>query len=155
VKRFAQWFISRAILAACLWFGLVDGVQGARNVGIVMVWVFIVTVLVIASSRLVEQAAKNPEIAPAVPMWFNVSFDFTIAGFLVWHGFIATGVTYLLHVGVYLSAVDRIKKRRAELAEPPWPPNAYSETETPETAKARAACAEEPGTIWTGPVVER
>ena len=98
-----KWIAMNALMAAALWWGLVEGVAGAKNVGLAMVWWVVVCSLATTGTEFRKELAKK-EMFPSVPRWIDGGFDIAIAVLLLWHGLMITGIAYAIS-GVLNSAM--------------------------------------------------
>lgn len=93
--RAFKWFVLNGIFAAMLWFGFVEGVAGAKNVGLVMTWIVIVSSWGYLSDECKATVRKKGR---SVSKEIGLPFDFLIVGFLAWHGAIITAAFYFLSI---------------------------------------------------------
>lgn len=107
--KFLTYLLLNGIVAALLWFGLVEGVQGAQNVGIFAIWVMSILSLFFGMEDVVKSVSKTGFSAP---YWFDVLFDLFIVGLLTWHSCYWSGAAYLVHmvmISVLRSNVEKIR----------------------------------------------
>ena len=90
-----RWFLINSLFAACLYWGFYVGVDGAKNVSIFYVWVAFALSLLSFSDEFVNHLKKKK---PQVPRWLDYSFDLSVVFFLVWFGFIFSGIAYFIHL---------------------------------------------------------
>lgn len=100
------------LIIALLWIGLVEGVDGARNLGLFVVWVSIVLsffVLVFDDVRneLVKKGAS-------VPRSISVPTDFFIIGILAWTGYAVTAAFFFFAWAIVYSALHH-KEAKADV----------------------------------------
>lgn len=105
--RLIRYIITNAAFAVCLWFGIIEGISGAANVALFIAWIAIVTSLFACSKDVIEKLAQRGR---TVPMWIDQSFDLMVVAFLVWHGWWATAIGYVIHMGSLAVAYDRASK---------------------------------------------
>lgn len=93
--RAFKWLLVNSLFAASLWFGLVQGIEGFRNIGLFIAWLTIVT-----SVFFFTDAAQKHlrEKGPSVPLLIDWLFDAAITGLFVWHGYWVTAIFYVVHV---------------------------------------------------------
>jgi hypothetical protein len=107
--KFLSYLILNGIVASLLWFGLVEGVQGAQNVGLFAIWVISVMSLFFGTDDVAKVVAAKGFSAP---YWFDVLFDLSIVTLLVWHSCYWSGAAYLVHmlmISVLRSNVEKIR----------------------------------------------
>ena len=108
--KFMWYLILNGIVASLLWFGLVEGVQGAQNVGIFAIWVISVMSLFFGSEDVATALATKGGFS--APYWFDVLWGLSVMSLLVWHGWYITGGAYVIHmlmISVLRSNVEKIK----------------------------------------------
>jgi hypothetical protein len=108
--KFLSYLVLNGIVAGLLWFGLVEGVQGAQNLGLFAIWVISVMSLFFGTDDIAKVVAKKGFSAP---YWFDVLFDLFIVGLLVWHSCYWSGSAYLVHmlmINVLRGNVAKINK---------------------------------------------
>lgn len=107
--RFMQYLVLNGIIAALLWLGLVEGIQGAQNLGIFAIWVLSILSLFFGTEGVTQAVAKK---GFGAPYWFDVLFDLFIVGLLVWHSCYWSGSAYVVHmlmISVLRSNVEKIR----------------------------------------------
>lgn len=107
--KFLSYLILNGIVASLLWFGLVEGVQGAQNVGLFTIWVISVMSLFFGTDDVAKAVAAKGFSAPH---WFDVLFDLFIIGLLTWHGCYWSGAAYMVHmvmIAVLRSNVEKLR----------------------------------------------
>ena len=107
--KFMWYLILNGIVAGLLWFGLVEGIQGAQNVGLFAIWVISVMSLFFGTEGVAKAVAAKGFNAP---YWFDVLFDLFIVGLLTWHSCYWSGAAYLVHmvmIAVLRSNVAKIR----------------------------------------------
>lgn len=107
--KFLTYLILNGIVAGLLWFGLVEGVQGAQNVGLFAIWVISVMSLFFGTEDVAKAVAAKGFSAP---YWFDVLFDLLIVGLLTWHSCYWSGAAYVVHmsmIAVLRSNVEKIR----------------------------------------------
>lgn len=92
--RLFRYILCNAIFAGCLWFGIIEGISGAANVAIVWIWVVFATSLFLLYDEAIASYRKNGKL---LPLWVDQVFDLCVILFLVWNGWIASGIAYLIH----------------------------------------------------------
>ena len=96
--KFLSYLILNGIVASLLWFGLVEGIQGAQNVGLFAIWVISVMSLFFGTDDVAKAVAAKGGFS--APYWFDVLFDLFIIALLVWHSCYWSGAAYLVHMGM-------------------------------------------------------
>lgn len=105
--RLIRYIVTNLAFAACLWLGIIEGIAGAANVALFLAWLAIVTSLFACTKDVVEVMAKRGR---TVPMWVDQCFDLAVVVFLVWHGWWATAIGYVIHMGSIAVAYDKASK---------------------------------------------
>ncbi|MBI5901810.1 MAG: hypothetical protein HZB40_21645 [Rhodocyclales bacterium] len=89
--RAVWWLAINGTFGVLLWFGLVEGVEGARNLGLFMAWVSAVVSLFVFTDSVQAEMTKNGR---SVPRPIGVASDLAILGLLIWFGAWVTGAAY-------------------------------------------------------------
>lgn len=93
----ALWFVMNGAFAALLWFGFVEGVEGAHNASLCLVWANFVLSWGMLVPGVRKELAKKGRSVPAV---MNVLYDLGVTFFLVWFGAWVSAVAYAVHIGL-------------------------------------------------------
>lgn len=111
MKRKLLWIIFNFGAAVLFWYGCIEGVQGAKNLLLFMVWFNFVVCWAILSDEVRKTIVEKGRTFPA---WFTVTFDIAMTAALVWVGMWATGTAYalsaLLQNGAYQKGETDAKK---------------------------------------------
>lgn len=104
VKRVARWTLLNALLGILVYYGFVEGVNGARNASVFWIWF----VSIVSLAFLIPDVAKPiREKGPPVPTFVDITFDCAIVGLLAWQGHFLLATIFLVHTcilhGVYAS----------------------------------------------------
>lgn len=91
----AIWLITNLAMGFILWVGIVDGIDGARNLGLFLVWAISILSITMLIPAVQEEISKKGR---SIPRPINIMFDFAIACFLAWHGYIVTSIAYAIHI---------------------------------------------------------
>lgn len=95
--RTLRWVLMNGLMLGGLVAGLVYGIDGARNVGLFMVWFCFVGSWGVFSEDLQKEVAKENK-PPAVPPWIDGMLDSSVVVLLVWHSLWISAVAYTLHI---------------------------------------------------------
>lgn len=107
------WTLVNGAMIAALWFGLVEGIDGALNVGLVMVWFAIVTSLFMLSSEVTGKLIREHG-GRSVPDWLNWVSDIAVILILAWHGWLWTAGFFLFAAFIQQGALTQAKERIAK-----------------------------------------
>ncbi len=107
LKKLLKYTIFKAIFAASLFYGFVCDIEGAKNLAIFIAWLFFVASLSYYSKDLRIESFKRGR---TVPVWFDISFDVLVCGFLVWHGHVVTGIFYILGTAIIHANLKEAEK---------------------------------------------
>jgi hypothetical protein len=99
--RVATWLLWNGALAACLWYGVGQGVGWAENVVIFLTWLY--TILYVFASGNAESRAYVHERGRSVPEWLTTSFDLGVACFFAAHGWFFFAVLQVVQAAAYMS----------------------------------------------------
>lgn len=110
-RRIAVWILANGAMIAGLWFGLVEGVHGAKNIGLLLVWFAICTTpLYLVSEALDKALSEGGKHRPALD-WTAAA---CVISLLAWHGYLWTAGFYVLYGlvrhGALALAVERATK---------------------------------------------
>lgn len=108
-----RYFIFNCAYLACLWYGAVEGVQGAYNVALFLSWVLICASAIVLSKDARSKCAEKT-LNRMIPQWFDHLLDLTILGFMVWHGWIYTPIGWVFHMMMVALIYERRKELIAE-----------------------------------------
>lgn len=101
MARKLAWYALDVLILVMLWMGLVHGVQGALNVGLMFVW------LLAGAATAVVLCGIPPDDGPALrrePIW-DVAHTCAVVCLLVWHDWFVSGLAYLAaHVILVVSS---------------------------------------------------
>lgn len=93
--RLFNWIAVNGVMLGCLYLGLYEGISGAENIGMFLVWLAII----VSPFLHLEDCIKTlKERGRTVPQAVNIGFDIAVVGMLVWNGFIITGALYFVHL---------------------------------------------------------
>ena len=100
--RAMKWILVNGIFAVCLYHGLINEIDGALNVALVLAWVSIVFSLFlfidsIADKVKAEMKEKGRYSLP-VPYWAMFLFDISIVGAFAWFGYFVVASLYLVQL---------------------------------------------------------
>lgn len=107
MNRLIKWFALNTIFALCLYFGLYENIDGARNVAIFIAW-FCFSVSLFALHEDVINSIKSK--GRSVPVFVDVTFDLSVIFALVWSGWIITAIAYVIHAMIIFSAHEKEPK---------------------------------------------
>ena len=108
LKARVSWAVQQTVIGALLWFGVVQGVEGAANCVLVLFWFFSIGALFSGSDDFIASLRERGRV---IPVWLDVPWDAVIVGTLVWHGWWWTGVAYLLANCCLYAAWDKAEKQ--------------------------------------------
>jgi hypothetical protein len=112
--KLLRYFLFNGIFVACLWLGMVEHIDGFKNVALAIAWfTFAMSICasLVVGNTTTEGLSEMPSMS--APPWIDRSFDFSVILFLMFHGYFVTGAAYtfssLVCVGVYM-AIEKAKK---------------------------------------------
>ena len=104
--KFIRWAIINGSIAPLAYFGFIEGVQGAANVAMVMLWLAIC----ITPFALTDNITKMLQSKPQWKKHVATAYDIAMCFFLLWIGMMWTGVFYLIH-SILISSVTYSEKK--------------------------------------------
>ncbi|MCB8748351.1 hypothetical protein LHU53_15730 [Rhodoferax sp. U2-2l] len=100
-KRVLQWAIPNALFGVALYFGVVEGVQGAANIAQFIIWFTFAISWVSLSDAFVRRVrAEGPSPIPAS---LGLSFDLAALALLLWYGWIFSAIALAVRTMLFLS----------------------------------------------------
>ena len=111
--RAFKWLLMNGTCAALLWFAVAGGVEGAQNILLVLVWLLLLITPLMWTADLQKTLAERGR---AVPAWLDGIFDLALVAVLLWHGWMLTGVAYLLHAWLSHGAWAQALRKPANVA---------------------------------------
>lgn len=109
-----RWILANGLLFAAFYFGLVENIKGALNLAMGMAWICIFFSFFSYSQTMLDYLAESKY--PSVPYWLDCTYDFSLVGFLFWHGCWITAVGWIVNMiscGYAYSKVKEIRGRKA------------------------------------------
>jgi len=104
-----MWLAINGAFAAMLWFGFVEGVEGARNLSLFLVWASFIISWGMLVPDIQKELAKKGRSAPKA---MNVLYDLSVTFFLVWFGAWVSAVAYAMHIVLSEAGWDAALKSR-------------------------------------------
>ena len=92
-----KWVLLNGLFGVAVYFGFIEGHEGAYNAAMFVAWVSIVCSFLLLADPVIE---KMKETGRTMPAWINISFDAVITITFVWFGAWVTGGFYLLHIAL-------------------------------------------------------
>jgi len=106
-----SWFIVNGIFLACIYYGFVGGVVGAKNVSMTFAWFAIVFSFFTLSEITIKDMKDK---SPSVPLWLDLVFDLVVTACFAWFGAFVTSALYLFHTVLLQEFWRRIIKERGD-----------------------------------------
>ncbi len=85
------------ILAASLYFGFFENVEGAKNIAYFMAWMNFITSLVYLNDEAIKEFVKKKH-SRTMPVFIDVTLDIVVTAVFLWFGAFMTATVYVLHV---------------------------------------------------------
>lgn len=85
LKNTIGWVFHKGLIAALLWYAVVEHVDGARNVAYVLLWLSVL-LLLFAFGEPAQKALLKDGQANLIPNSLRRLFNYLVIGFLVWFG---------------------------------------------------------------------
>lgn len=112
--KLIRYIVFNLIFAACIYFGLFEGVEGAKNVVLFVAWLSGIVSLVCLSDTVVE-AMKDQQ--PSVPRWIDIIYDIFIVAVFVWFAYWLTAIVYMIHIILLQGMWEKIEKMKVKNAD--------------------------------------
>ena len=107
MKQF-KYFIINGIFAACIYFGLFENIEGAKNLTLFIAWLSIIMSMFMLTDAAQEALVKQG--GPSVPRWFDITLDIAVIGIFVWLNWTWTAAGYTLHMFMLIAAWQEVEK---------------------------------------------
>ena len=109
------WLVLNGGFAAAVWFGFIEGVDGAQYVAKFFIWAVAVPM---GFMGLTEALQKKLAVEPLTPLRSKASFVIAwfALGTLIWHGHIATAMAWGFWMLAAAICREGAKKHRAGLS---------------------------------------
>ena len=95
--RALKWVLINSAFSGLLWFAVARGVEGAQNIVLALVWLLLLMTPLMWTADMQKTLAERGR---PIPAWVDHTFDLAIVAVLLWHGWMATGIAYLLHAWI-------------------------------------------------------
>lgn len=102
MKSFIINLLLNFTMAYCLWVGVVNGLDGALNLGLFLAW-FAIIMSFFAFSDSAKSARKKVFEHSSIRKHLDTAYDIAVLVFLIWHGFMLTGAFYAVHILITLT----------------------------------------------------
>lgn len=115
LKAYLRWAIINGIFAGLLIAGLSYGIEGAKNVGLLLVWMGAAISPFLLSKDAVD--LYNIKKIVVVNRWLDHIFDTLVVAYLVWNSYFISGIAYglaLLFIIVFRGRLDESRKKGVE-----------------------------------------
>jgi hypothetical protein len=110
------WFAMNGLFASCVYFGLVEGIEGARNIAVFSTYFLFFGTICFCAPSGKKFIRERLEKGLSVPRWMDAAFDICIVLSFVWFGYFVTGIVYLLHLiigqSLIVEALEEIAKEK-------------------------------------------
>ena len=105
--RVLKYVATNTVFSASIYYGYVEGIEGAENLALLIAWFCIIVSFFCISDQVVEAAAKSPSV---IPRWIDTPFDLAVVGAFAWFGGFWTAGFYILHMFLCLNLRENAKK---------------------------------------------
>lgn len=95
--KLAKWVLINSALLAMMWFGLVEGVEGALNIALLMSWLTVIISLFCLSDSVIKKMLED-KTTRTVNKYISILFDLLVASAFAWHGYIWLAGFWLVSV---------------------------------------------------------
>lgn len=97
MKRELRYILINCFFAYSVYAGLFLDKNGFLNIALFMAWGTIIISFSLWINKVVD-GAKEKLAYPAVPIWFDAIFDFSITFAFIYNGYIFLPIMYLFHM---------------------------------------------------------
>lgn len=95
MKQIIRWLLVNGIFGASIYFGLFLGNEGAENIAYFIAWWCFILSLFCFNDTVAKQMQKKKRF---IPRSVDCVFDAIITFCFIYHGGIATGIFYAIHI---------------------------------------------------------
>lgn len=117
LKAYLRWAIINGIFAGLLIAGLSYGIEGAKNVGLLLVWMRAAISTFLLSKDAVDlynSNLYNSKKIVAVNRWLDHIFNILVVAYLVWNSYFISGIAYGLAILFIIVFRERLDESRKE-----------------------------------------
>lgn len=115
MKNWVLWLAINGGFAGAVWFGFVEGVQGAQHLARFWIWAVAVPLGLLALAESTQKRLVQERPTPARAVVQRV-IAWVALGILIWHGHIATAAAWAFWMVAEAVCRAGVKKKRAEAA---------------------------------------
>jgi hypothetical protein len=117
LKKWFWWLVLNGGFAGAVWFGFVEGVQGAQYLAKFWIWAVAVPMGLMAFT---DSLQKKLATEPRTPVRGFVQrlIAWGALGVLIWHGHIATAAAWAFWMVAAAVCREGVKKKRADATAP-------------------------------------
>jgi hypothetical protein len=101
-----KWIVFNGVFLTLIWFGFFEGVEGAKNIALFMVWL---TIAITSAALLNDDILKGAASKRTVPIPLSCATYAIATSILVWHGYIITGVIYFISTILFAGTLMKVK----------------------------------------------
>lgn len=93
MKQLLQYSLINGLFGACVYAGVILGMEGPLNIALAFGWLSVA----IAPFIFTKSIQKVIQESPTCKRMVDAAFDTAVSLVFIWHGFIWLGVLYLMH----------------------------------------------------------
>lgn len=101
IKKQFNWLFFNGLFLAAIYYGLFEGINGAKNIAIFVAWLTFIISLSMLHDDVVKIIKKNGKY---MPQWVDAIFDICVICSFLWFGYFITAIAYLISVLITHSA---------------------------------------------------
>lgn len=117
MKKWFWWLVLNGGFAGSVWFGFVEGVQGAQYLAKFWIWAVAVPVSLVMFTDVMQQKLAEDRSGPGpVTAFAQRAISLGALGILIWHGHIVTATAWAFCMFAAYVCRECVKKKRAEVA---------------------------------------
>jgi hypothetical protein len=95
-KSTLQWLAFATVFNLSLYFGLVEGIQGAANIAQFYIWFFSVLSLFALSDKCVRDVQQKAN--PLISLWLVNPQNLAVLALLLWYGWIWSACAWMVKI---------------------------------------------------------
>jgi hypothetical protein len=111
--RQIRWGIVNSIFLICLYLGLIEHIEGAKNIALALAWFTVISTPIFFTDMYTKTMTESGYTVPAL---VEGIIDFTALFIMVWTGYLVLGGFYTIHILVSQGARAATLKKIAKKA---------------------------------------
>lgn len=94
--HYLRWLLANGVFSACIYFGFIEGVDGAKNIALFLAWMTSIVSLFFYSDAVMKEIFKKQ--GALVNRTLDVIFDCCVLSVFLWYGYIVLSIFYFIQI---------------------------------------------------------